>query len=129
MAASAPSGPTLVVSTEPSFLQPPSELDFPDAAMPEAGVQLRIHIQLDSEGQPRHVTSALLPADAPDAFRSNGIKALGDARFPTGGSTRSHCLQLDFKPGLPAPAWSWRTDGPTRCLTNPADSTQALPAR
>lgn len=116
-------------STVPRFIQEPSPLDFPDAVIPEAGVQLRIHVRLDGEGQVQHLVSALLPADAPDAFRHIGEKALGDALFPPGEAHRAHCLQLDFKPDQRTPTWSWRTDGPTRCLTNPADSAQALPAR
>ncbi|MDR7331069.1 hypothetical protein [Roseateles asaccharophilus] len=117
-------------STPPTFDDAPPQLPFPDAALPDGGVQVRVHVSVGSAGQIQEIATAMWPAEAPAAFEKLGRRAVADARFTAAGDAeRHHCLQLDFRPEQRSPTWSWRTDGPTRCLTNPDDSAQALPAR
>lgn len=114
----------------PALLEPPPELGLPDAALPDAGVQVRIHLRVGSDGQTRDIATALWPADAPRAFAKLGAQAAAVARFaPSDAADRSYCLQLEFKAELTAPTWSWRPDAGERCLTNPRiDGGQPLPA-
>lgn len=128
-AAAQPSQPAEADSTPPSFEDAPPKLSFPDAALPETGVQVRVHVRIEENGQIQEIATAVLPTDAPAAFEKLGRRAVADARFTASDATRGHCLQLDFKPDQRTPTWSWRTDGATRCLTNPDDNAQALPAR
>ncbi|MFN3303407.1 MAG: hypothetical protein ACK44A_06765 [Roseateles sp.] len=113
-------------SLPPQFAQELPELQFPDAALPDTGVQLRVWVRVGGDGEVLEMASALLPADAPAAFAKLGTKTVADARFTPGEPGRTHCLQVDFKADAEAPRWSWRRDGADRCLTNPSDEAQAL---
>lgn len=112
----------------PVFADGPPEVAYPDALLPERGVQLRAYVSVDADGHVRRVVTALRPADASPAFSDFGERALTENRFAPATASRGHCVQLDFRPGESSAAWSWRPDPtPTRCLTNPASTARLLP--
>ncbi|MFT7723132.1 MAG: hypothetical protein QM788_09915 [Roseateles sp.] len=113
----------------PDFVGGSPEVGFPDALLPDAGVQLRAYVRVAADGQVSEVLTATRPADAPSPFQGLGERALAGARFAPAPAARAHCLQLDFRPGAAAPRWAWRRDATAeRCLRSAARTARALPA-
>lgn len=112
----------------PEVVAPPAEIGFPDAVLPDGGVQLRAFVRVDADGAVQAVATAAAPADAPAPFRSLGEWALAAARFQPAPAPRSYCLQLDFIAGAAEPAWGWLPERSAEgCLRKPAAAVRVTP--
>lgn len=124
-----PQMPEPVASPEPQFADGLPQVRLPDAWMPPGGVRLRLFIRVDAEGRVQQISSAAYPSDASDGFLELSRRALGQSRLVAAGEDRQHCLQLDFRDDLPAPAWSWLPDtNAAQCLSSQAPTAKPLSA-
>lgn len=83
-------------------------IGFPDAQLPDEGVQLRAYVELEADGSPRLVSTASPPGATvpPQAFQKLTEHGLRQARFKPGLAS-AYCLLIRFEPDAPAPRLAW----------------------
>lgn len=117
------------VEAPPQFDGGPPDIGFPDAALPEAGAEVRAYVLLDAEGRPQAITTAA-PPGLPAGFRKLAESALRQARFQAG-SAPAYCLLVRFTPGAPAADLSWLPGAArdaSRCLSGPRPAPRGIVA-
>lgn len=105
----------------------------PDAPMPPEGVELKVYLRLDAQGQPA-ATEFAAPADTPAGFMKMADLALKQGRVQApedakGQAGLAYCLRVRFKPDADTAELAWlpgAAQSSAKCLQGRAPQAQPL---